>query len=414
MKIAVIGTGISGLVAAYLLSRKHDVTVFEAEDWVGGHTRTVDVHLDSGDYCIDTGFIVFNPQNYPNFIRLLKALDVESQPSEMSFSVRCERTGLEYSGSSLNTLFAQRRNLLLPRAHRMLWDIFRFYREAKDILGREGEHRTLGQYLESERYSRQFIDYHILPMGAAIWSTGRRQIREIPVRYFVGFFHNHGFLKLAKRPVWRVIKGGSARYVEALTSSFRDRIRLKCPVSSVRRLRSGVEAAAENCGPERYDHVVIATHSDQALDLLVDPSEHERRILGAIRYQSNETVLHTDDRLLPRKPRAWASWNYLVRKEEPEKPCLTYYMNRLQGINSTDHFCVSLNSSDRIDPAKILAKFSYHHPVFTNEAVTAQRDWEQINGQHRTFFCGAYWGYGFHEDGVNSALRVCRRFGVEW
>jgi uncharacterized protein len=412
MRIAIVGTGIAGLVTAHVLSSEHDVTVFEANDYVGGHTNTIAVERWGRSYAVDTGFIVFNERTYPNFIRLLDQLGVASHPTTMSFSVRCERSGLEYNGTDLNRLFAQRRNLLRPSFYRMVADILRFYREAPALLVDGDDRLTLGDYLERGGYSRLFVDRHIIPMGAAVWSSGARQMLDFPARYLVQFLNNHGFLTVNDRPGWRVVSGGSQRYVGPLTQRFRSRIRLRCAVRAIARRRDGVRITRWGGEPERYDAVVVATHSDQALALLADASAAEREILGAIPYQRNETVLHTDARLLPRRRRAWAAWNYHILDPAPDVAAVTYNMNMLQGIESPQPFCVTLNRSDAIDPEKVITRLIYDHPVYTRAGVAAQRRWGEINGVNRTFFCGAYWGYGFHEDGVNSALAVAERFGL--
>ncbi len=406
MKLALIGTGIAGLTAAWRLFRYHDLTVFEANDYIGGHTHTVDVETASGRHAIDTGFIVFNDWTYPNFIRLLNELGVASQPTEMSFSVRCERTGLEYNGNNLNTLFAQRRNLLRPAFYRLLLDILRFNRQAAQLLENDDYTMTLQTYLTRHRYSSLFISHYIIPMGAAIWSAQPSQFGAMPVRHFVQFFHNHGLLNVLHRPRWRAICGGSRRYVEALTAPFRNAIRLSCPVAWVRRFPTHVVVKPEGHEPERFDGVIIATHSDQALALLADPSETERTLLGAIAYQRNDVVLHTDTRLLPRRPLAWASWNYHLPKQPQDRVAVTYNMNLLQNLNTPETFCVTLNYDSHIDPEKVLYRTVYHHPVLDGSAVAAQRRWQDLHGVNRTWYCGAYWGYGFHEDGVMSALRL--------
>lgn len=413
MNIAIIGTGISGMVAAYLLSREHEVAVFEAHDYIGGHTHTISVDTEEGRYAVDTGFIVFNDRTYPNFVKLLAHLGVASQPSTMSFSLRCEHSGLEYNGSSLNTLFAQRSNLFRPTFHRMLLDILRFNRDTSRLLQRENDHTTLGEYLESYRYSTEFIEHYIVPMGAAIWSADPQQVRRFPIRFFLQFFHNHGMLSVNRRPQWRVVAGGSHQYVQALTRSYQDRIRLRLPVQSIVRHLDRVDVKPWGEEPERFDQVIIATHSDQALTLLADPTEAEREVLGALPYQRNEVILHTDASILPRSRRAWAGWNYHRLREDHGNIAVTYNMNLLQSLHSTEPFCVTLNRTDAIDPEKIIQRFTYHHPVYTARGVAAQKQHGRINGVHRTYFCGAYWGYGFHEDGVNSALAVCRRFGAE-
>ena len=411
MRIAVIGTGISGMVAAYLLCQDHDVVVFEANDYVGGHTNTIDVELNGANHRVDTGFIVFNRENYPNFVKLMELLGVSYQPSNMSFSVQCERTGLEYCPTNLNSLFAQRRNLLRPSFYRMLVDAFRFRREAQEILRTSDYETTLGAYLEGKEYSQNFIHHFIIPMGAAIWSADPKQFNEFPAHSFVQFFNNHGFLKVRDQPQWQVIKGGSRTYVEPLTRPYRDKVRLNSPVESIKRHADYVEVRPRPGEVESFDQVVIAAHSDQALAMLADPSDAERDILEAIPYQENLTILHTDSSLLPQRRGAWASWNYHIPREELGRAALTYYMNMLQSLTSPIDFCVTLNQPDIIDRTKIIREFNYHHPVYTPQGPMAQKRRQEIDGVNRTYFCGAYWGYGFHEDGVNSALAVCEHFG---
>jgi uncharacterized protein len=416
MKIAIVGTGISGMVAAYLLHRDHEVTVFEAADYIGGHTNTIDVQMNGRTYAIDTGFIVFNDWTYPNFIALLKKLGVESQASDMSFSVKCEQTGLEYNGTSMNTLFAQRRNLLRPSFYRMIRDILRFNRESVELLSQPEPGPSLGAYLEANRYSREFIEQYIVPMGAAIWSADHATMWGFPARYLVQFFKNHGMLSVNERPTWRVIKGGSQRYMERLIAPFRDRIQLNAPVESVVRHSDSVEIRLTQRGGGRmmrFDHVIIAAHSDQALSMLSDPSPAEREILGAIPYHDNEAVLHTDASLLPCRKLAWAAWNYHLLRSQPDRAVVTYHMNRLQGLTAPHEFCVTLNHTQAIDPRKIIRRITYHHPVYSPAAVAAQKRHGDISGVNRTSYCGAYWGFGFHEDGVKSALAVCRPFGKD-
>ncbi|UCE82059.1 MAG: FAD-dependent oxidoreductase [Deltaproteobacteria bacterium] len=411
MRLAVIGTGISGMVAAYLLCEEHDLVVFEANDYMGGHTNTCDVEVNGSSYAVDTGFIVFNKETYPNFVKLMKRLGVAWHRSNMSFSVQSEQTGLEYSPSTLNSLFAQRKNLLRPSFYRMLLDVFRFRREAQEILEKRDYHTTLGDYLESRRYSQAFIHHFIIPMGGAIWSADPKQFNEFPTHYFVQFFNNHGFLKVRDQPVWQVITGGSRNYVKPLTKAYRDKVRLSSPVERVRRHGDHVEVKPLKGDPERFDQVIIATHSDQALAMLADPTDAEREILSAIPYQENLATLHIDASLLPRKRAAWASWNYHIPAKELGRVAVTYYMNMLQSLRAPEEFCVTLNQPEVIDPKKIIREFIYHHPVYTHQGPLAQERRKEINGTNRTYFCGAYWGYGFHEDGVNSALAVCKDFG---
>jgi len=410
MKIAVIGTGIAGNVAAHQLHRSHDITVYEAAGHVGGHTHTHRIELDGEVQHVDTGFIVFNDRTYPQFIGMLDELRVAWRDSSMSFSVRNERSGLEYNGTSLNSLFAQRRNLVRPSFLRMACEIVRFNREAPRLLLTEGREITLGEYLAAHRYSSQFLDDYLIPMGAAIWSTDPQRMLGFPARFFVRFMHNHGMLTVNDRPTWRTIAGGSARYVERLVAPWRHRIRLQCAVTQVRRLNDGVWISAHGASTERYDHVFFACHADQALRLLADPSPAEREILGALPFQRNEAVLHTDTSLLPRRRLAWAAWNYHVLPESGQRVALTYNMNILQGLQSRHTFCVTLNRGDSIDPRRVLRRLTYDHPLFTPAGAAAQQRHHEISGVHRTHYCGAYWRYGFHEDGVVSALAAVQRF----
>lgn len=410
MKIAIIGTGIAGNVAAQALHRAHDITVYEAASHIGGHTHTHRIELDGEVQQIDTGFIVFNRRTYPNFVKLLAELGVASHDSSMSFSVRNEGSGLEYNGTSLNTLFAQRTNLLRPSFLRMVREILRFNREAPGLLDGDGDEIALGDYLAEHHYSRRFIDDYLIPMGAAIWSTDPQHMLAFPARFLVRFMHNHGMLTVNDRPVWRVVSGGSARYVEALVAPWRHRIRLNCAVSQVRRLADGVSVSAQGAPTARYDHVFFACHADQALGLLADPSPAEREILGALPFQRNEAVLHTDTSLLPRSRLAWAAWNSHVLPVAGQRVALTYNMNVLQGLTSRHTFCVTLNRSDAIDPARVLKRIAYDHPLFTPQGIAAQQRHHEISGVQRSHYCGAYWRYGFHEDGVISAQHAVQRF----
>jgi len=410
MKIAVIGTGIAGNVSAWHLCREHDITVFEAGGHVGGHTHTHDIEHLGREYAIDTGFIVFNDWTYPNFIALLDQIGVASQPTRMGFSSRCEASGIEYNGSSLNQLFSQRRNLARPRFLRMIRDILRFNRESRELLDRNDETLSLGQYLDDNGYSRLFIDNYIVPMGAAIWSTDPHQMLSFPACYFIRFFENHGLLNIKNRPQWRVIQGGSREYVKKLTAPFKDRIRLNDAVVSVRRLPAHVEVKTSSGITERFDHVFIATHSDQALGILADPCRQEQSVLGAIPYQKNDVVLHTDTSVLPANRRTWAAWNYLRRQGAEQRVSVTYNMNILQGLPSPETYCVTLNDTHNIDPDKIIRRLQYDHPVFNARGIAAQQQHRELNGQRRTWYCGAYWRFGFHEDGVVSALNALQDF----
>ncbi len=406
MRIAVVGGGVAGLVSAYLLQRNHEVTVFEANGYVGGHTNTIDVTVADTTYSIDTGFIVYNEKNYPGFTRLLENLGVRTQPSTMSFSVRADGSRLEYNGSTIRQLFTQRRNLVRPSFYRMVLDILRFNREAPTAIENGAAHSTLGDYLHDNAYSPPFVDHYLVPMGSALWSVPRSRVFQMPAPFFVRFFQNHGMLTIKDRPEWRVIAGGSARYVEALTQTFADRVRLNHAVRSIRRTEGGVTVDGE-----RFDHVVLACHSDQALDILADPTPPETEILGALPYQKNDVVLHTDTSMLPIRRPAWAAWNYRVGGD-PEAPAtVTYNMNILQSLEASETFCVSLNSSETIDPSRVLYRTTYDHPTYSPAGADAQRRHHEISGADRTHYCGAYWGNGFHEDGVQSALTVAKHFG---
>jgi predicted NAD/FAD-binding protein len=412
MKIAIIGSGIAGLTSAYLLNRNHDITVFEAGDWIGGHTHTVDVQVAGQSYAVDTGFIVFNDWTYPNFIRLLSQLGVGFKATEMSFSVSDPVSGVEYNGHNLNSLFAQRRNLLSPKFWGMVRDILRFNREALNDLNlqRIASDMTLGDYLTANGYSERFIQHYIVPMGAAIWSMSLNDMLGFPLQFFVRFFKNHGLLSVSDRPQWCVVEGGSSSYIAPLTESFKQHIRLNCAVSRVERDTDGVTLHSA-AGTERFDKVIFACHSDQALALLAEPTRIEKEILGALPYADNDVVLHTDTRLLPKRPLAWASWNYRLGGTVDQPAAVTYDMNILQGIQSDTTFCVSLNQTAAIDPSKILARYTYAHPQYSLAGMAAQARWEELLGANHSYFCGAYWANGFHEDGVVSALRVAREFG---
>ena len=410
MKVAVIGTGIAGLGAAAGLAARHDLTVFEAEDWVGGHTSTVDVEEDGRSIAVDTGFIVFNDWTYPHFIAMLERLGVPWQPSNMSFSLQCERTGLEYNGTSLNSLFAQRRNLVNPRFLHMIWEILRFNRIAPRFLEEQDEATPLGDWLSGNGFRGAFVEHYVVPMGRAIWSAEADAMLRFPARFFIDFFHRHGFLSVDDRPTWRTVSGGSREYVRKLAAPFRDRIRTSTPVVSVRRLPQEVRVTTADGETGRFDAVVFACHSDQALAMLEDPSGEEREILGAFPYAANEAILHTDESLLPRRPLARAAWNYHLLREPGRGVPVTYDMNVLQSLATRRRYLVSLNLGDRIDPSRVLRQFEYSHPVYTPEGVAAQKRHGEISGVRRSFYCGAYWRYGFHEDGLVSGLKVVEQF----
>jgi len=412
MRIAIVGAGISGLTAAHLLHREHDIAVFEAASYAGGHTHTVRVDTPNETHEVDTGFIVFNDRNYPSFERLLAGLGVPWQPSTMTFSVSDEVGDFEYNGGSLNGLFAKRRHMLSPWFHRMIADLVRFNREARKLLGSHGEGPSLADWLGEQAFSTAFVERLIVPQASAVWSADPRQMWSFPARFLAEFFDNHGMLGLSGRPRWRTIVGGSARYVEALTAPWRERLRLSTPVDSLERHEDHVLVRPARGEVERFDEVIVAAHSDQALEMLSDASEREREILGALPYQPNEAVLHTDVRMLPRRRRAWASWNYHLLEEPRGRATVTYHMNRLQSLRAERELCVTLNRTEAIDPASVVRKIHYAHPVYTAAGVRAQERLPEISGRNRTHYCGAYWGWGFHEDGVVSGLRVAERFGA--
>ena len=413
-RIAIIGTGISGLTCGYLLQRKHDITVFEANDYIGGHTATKDVQVNGKEYAIDTGFIVFNDWTYPNFNKLMNQIGVNAQPTEMSFSVKNHAQNIEYNGNTLNSLFAQRRNFLRPRFWRIIRDILKFNKLCKsnDAQIHAEQNKTLYEYIQHHRLSAEFTDNYILPMCAAIWSMSLADTKRFPLRFFLQFFNNHGLLNITNRPQWYTIIGGSREYIAPLTKNFKDAIRLNSPVSCVRKTNEGMVVTSKN-GDELFDDVIFACHSDQALAMLETPSPEQQNVLGDIPYAMNEVVLHTDTSVLPERPLAWASWNYLIKGEDGEEnkaASVTYNMNILQRLKCAPTFCVTLNNTDAIDPTQILGIYHYAHPQFSPEMVTAQQRKELICGVDNTYFCGAYWYNGFHEDGVRSALDVCAKF----
>jgi predicted NAD/FAD-binding protein len=405
MRIAIVGTGVSGLVAAHKLHREHEIVVYEAAARLGGHSHTVEVEGEDGTHSIDTGFIVFNDRNYPNFEALLAELGVDSQRSHMGFSVSDGR-GFEYSGTPWG-LFARPAHLVSPSFLGMLRDWRRFNREARALIGMNGTAPSLGHWLEQKGFSQHFIDRLIVPQASAVWSADPEQMWDFPASFMAEFFENHGMYSLRDRPKWRTVSGGSISYVEAISAPWRDRVRLRAPVRRIERMPDRVRIEADGCESEDFDQVVIATHSDQALAMLGDPSEPEREILGAIPYQRNEAVLHTDTSLLPRRRVAWSSWNFHLGEGSPGASTVTYWMNNLQRLRAEREYLVTLNRGAEIDPGKTIRRFEYDHPVYTAEGVAAQGRHDEISGVRRTHYCGAYWGWGFHEDGVLSALRAC-------
>lgn len=410
MKVAIIGGGIAGNTLAYYLHQHHQITLFEANDYIGGHTHTHEVEIAGQTHAVDTGFIVFNDKTYPEFERILLETGVAWRDSSMSFSVRNEMTGLEYNGTSLNSLFAQRRNLLSPAFYRMVRDILRFNKESLSLLA-PGNEIALGDYLQQHGYSRQFIRDYIVPMGAAIWSTDAEQMLQFPARFFVRFFHHHGMLTVDDRPQWRTIVGGSSAYLQKVTAGYHEHIQLNAPVVSIQRQHDAITVNTLDGKSQPFDYVFFACHSDEALKILGDQAtSEEKQILGAIPYQDNTVYLHTDARLMPKRKLAWAAWNYHVTEQHSGKVQVTYNMNILQGIQSAEPLLVTLNYTDAIDPAKVIKKLHYRHPLYTLEGAHAQTRHADISGHHRTAYAGAYWRNGFHEDGVVSALSAIKHF----
>ena len=407
MRIAIIGSGISGLTAAYLLNHDHEITLYEANDHIGGHTHTHDIEIEGKIWAVDSGFIVYNERTYPNFIRILDELGVERKPTRMGFSVKSVSNDLEYAGHSLDGLFSQRRNLIRPSFWRMIKSILRFKKESEEQLNELPLDMTIGSFLEKNHYPSEFIEHFIIPMGAAIWSTMPNMMTEIPAVFFIRFFQNHGILAIKDKPTWWVINGGSKNYVKKMTAGFIDRIMVSTPVKRVKRNDSIEIIAGSPQHMTRFDAVVFACHSDQALALLADPSYAENEILRAITYQKNDVLLHTDHSVLPTRRKAWSSWNYQL-DSDPERPvALTYNMNILQGLESSVTFCVTLNDPEAVSPDRIIKEITYHHPLITVESISAQKRKNEISGVNNTYYCGAYWHNGFHEDGVVSAMDAC-------
>ena len=413
MRIAVVGSGISGLAAAWLLSRQHEVVLYEAGDYLGGHTHTHDISLKGRNYAVDTGFIVHNTTHYPLLTRMLDELGVQTRPTTMSFSVHSEASGLEYNAGSLDALFCQRRNIVSPRFLGMLRDLMRFYRLAPRLLDNDTPGPSLGEYLAEHRFGEAFRDEHLLPMASALWSSPSQQILSFPARYLVQFMANHNMLQLTGRPSWRVIQGGSKTYVEAMQARWQVDVRMRSAVQSVRRDADGVEVTLRD-GRERFDQLVLACHSDQALSLLADADDREHDVLGTIAYQANDTVLHTDASLLPRNRKAWAAWNAHIARDVTQACTVSYCMNLLQGIDAPQPLVVTLNRTDAIHPDTILRRMRYEHPVYTHASVAARARKREIQGRRHTWFAGAYWGWGFHEDGMRSAVDVAHALGVRW
>jgi predicted NAD/FAD-binding protein len=414
MRIAIVGSGIAGLTSLHLLRRTHDVTLFEADDRLGGHTNTVRVDLPDGPVDVDTGFIVHNARNYPLLCRLFDELGVATQPSDMSFAVSDEQTGLEYRATSLDTLLASRRNALRPEWWRLLVDIVAFHRRGRRFLLDPDPDLTLRQWLDQHRWSTAFEPLFLVPLVAAIWSADPDTVDAQPAAFLLQFLANHGLLRVRDVPQWRTVTGGSSTYVRRLVEHGGGRVHTNAPVRAIRRYDDRVELDVAQFGALEFDHVVMALHSDQALRVLDDASPDEKDLLGTIDYQPNVALLHTDQRVMPNAKRAWASWNYHRPRDHSRMATLTYHMNRLQALDTPTDLFVTLNREHEIDPATVLGRFHYEHPVFTTDAVQSQRQIERIDGVNRTSFCGAYWGNGFHEDGVRSAVEACARLGVPW
>ena len=417
MRIAVVGTGISGLVCAHLLAPRHDVTVFEADSRPGGHSHTVHVSVDDRELAVDTGFLVYNERTYPGLVRLFDELGVATEPSDMSFSVSDPASGLEFRGTSANSVFAQRRNLVNPAFLRMLVDVTRFNRAGRRLLmDPPGPDYTLADMLADGRWSEAFREWYLVPLGSSIWSADPTTFTRMPVATLTRFFERHGMLATGDKPSWRTVSGGSVHYVEAVLAPIRaaDRLRLSSPVDRITSTEDGVELQCRGQRTESFDHVVVATHSDQALAMLADATPTEKEVLGDIAYQCNRVTLHTDARLMPKSRRAWAAWNYHRPATPTDRVTLTYHLNQLQGLPTATPVLVTLNREADIDPSTVLRTFDYAHPVMDSATVAAQARHSQISGRRGVSFCGAYWGSGFHEDGLQSALAVCGGLGVRW
>jgi uncharacterized protein len=414
-RLAIIGSGIAGLTAAYRLQNSFDITLFEAESWVGGHTHTVEVPDGPQHTWVDTGFIVFNHWTYPNFIQLLTDLGVAYQPSNMSFSLQCSRSGLEYNGTSLNTLFAQRHNLVSASFWRLLLQILQFNKRARELANSPDSPVSFGDWLEREQFHESLIDYYLLPLGRSIWSASRQRLLAYPAQFYARFFERHGFLNIVNRPRWQTVSGGSKSYVDALLRQLSATVHKQCPVIQIDRTPSAVFVTTAKHEQQSFDGVIIATHADTALRILGNPTAAEQSVLRAFPYEDNDVVLHSDVSLLPTNRRARAAWNYYLGEDHDGPSTLTYDMNVLQNLATKTPFLVSLNQTSRINPKLIHARYNYAHPQYTPAGVAAQAKHAEISGVNRTFYCGAYWGSGFHEDGVNSALTVVNQLlNSEW
>lgn len=414
MKIAVVGAGVSGLVCALGLSRKHEVTVLEAAARPGGHAHTAMVDDNGRSIGIDTGFIVFNYAHYPHLTKLFERFDVKSQPSDMSFSVRCDKTGFEFSGSNFDTFFAQRRNLLRPDAWRLLFAIFSFNRDAKQALQQGlSDQMSVADFAQMKGYSSALVERYLLPLGGALWSSSVESFSRFPIRFFLEFLNNHAMLQIGNRPLWRTVTGGSTEYVGKVAKTLGSRLRLDQSVRQIAREGNHVMLHVGHESPERFDEVVLATHADTALQLVADPEADEQQVLASFPYQDNVVNLHTDTRVLPRSTRAWASWNYRIPATSHSDGCVSYNMNKLQALDCETTYCVSLNQESQLDPKKILRREIVRHPMFIPGRDEAQARQSELIRRRGVSYCGAYWGFGFHEDGVRSALAVCDAFDVE-
>ena len=411
LKIAIVGTGISGLTSAYILNKRHDITIYEKNNYIGGHTHTHKIKDKNQFFNIDSGFIVYNENTYPNFIKLLDIINIKRQHTDMGFSVKSSKLDFEYAGNSLNSIFSKKTNLFNLKFLKMIYEILKFNRLSNKEIAMDNHDLTLKKYLKSNSFSQYFINNYIIPMGAAIWSTSPKLMLDMPAHFFIRFFKNHGLLQITNRPQWWVIKNGSKQYVKELIKSFKDNIKLNARIESIKRLNNKIYINVNGI-EEIFDKVIIGTHSDQALQLLEKPTNEEKNILNKIKYQKNIALIHTDDTILPKRKLAWSSWNYLINENKNDLVTLTYNMNILQRLKSDTTYCVTINNTEDLNKSKVIKKITYHHPLFTVNSVKAQTDKDNICGKNNTYYCGAYWGYGFHEDGVKSALDVCKKFGL--
>ena len=413
MKVAIIGSGISGLTAAHYLHNAHEIKLYEKNSYIGGHSNTINVHEGNRVVPIDTGFIVFNDWTYPHFEELISQLDIQVENSEMSFSAKCESSNFTWCGKGIKGLALNKNNWHQTKSYQILFDFLRFNYLAKSLLEKSNSQLTLGEFLSRHNFTQTFINYYILPMGAAIWSSSMNDIYEYPAHSFLSFFNNHGLLNIKDRPQWKTIVGGSREYVKELTRPFIDKIQLNSKIEHIDRYNNRIAIHQQDGVTEFFDHVIMACHSDEALSLLKNPTDNERNTLSKIKYQYNEAVLHNDASLMPNDKKAWSSWNYLLPKDKSDNAKVTYYMNRLQPLKTDKDYFVTLNLTSRINPKKIIRKIAYQHPVFDSMAINAQLNKHILNGDQNTWYCGAYWRNGFHEDGVWSAVTTIEQFNQE-